>query len=88
MLLLVLVEAVPTKADRVLARQREVRGGRLNTAEFGERMRGSGVYWQVIEKSFRVHCARLGFNQDEQRRAYEERPDTFRRPSAQGSLFE
>lgn len=81
-------ERLPTKADRVLARQREVRGGRLNTAEFGERMRGSGVYWQVVEKSFRVHCARLGFNRDEQRRAYEERPHTFRRPSAQGSLFE
>ncbi len=71
----------------MLARQREVRGGRLNVSEFGERMQGKGVYWELIEKSFRVHCARLGFNQDEGH-AYESRPSTFRRPTAQGSLFE
>ena len=80
-------ERLPTKADRVLARQREVRGGRLNVAEFGERMKGSGVYWKVIEKSFKIHCARLGFNWDDGH-AYESRPDTFRRPSPQGSLFD
>jgi DNA repair photolyase len=80
-------ERLPTKADRVLARQREVRGGRLNVSEFGERMQGSGVYWKVVEQSFRVHCARLGFNQNEGH-AYDSRPSTFRRPSAQGSLFE
>jgi DNA repair photolyase len=80
-------ERLPTKADRVLARQREVRGGRLNVSEFGERMHGKGVYWELIEKSFRVHCARLGFNQ-ENKHAYVARPSTFRRPSAQGSLFD
>ena len=80
-------ERLPTKAERVLARQREVRGGRLNTAEFGERMHGKGVYWELIEKSFRVHCARLGFNR-ENKHAYVARPSTFRRPSAQGSLFD
>ena len=76
-----------TKAERVLSRQREVRGGRLTPSEFGERMKGRGVYWQLVEQSFRVHCARLGFNQDEGP-AYESRPSTFRRPSPQGSLFE
>ena len=81
-------ERLPTKAERVLARQREVRGGRLNTAEFGERMRGHGAYWQMIEKSFRVHCARLGFNKDEEKHAYVKRPSAFRRPSPQGSLFD
>src|SRR5918911_904453 len=70
-------ERLPTKADRVLARQREVRGGRLNVARFGERMRGRGVYWKLVEQSFRVHCARLGFNQDNEH-AYESRPNTFR----------
>ena len=80
-------ERLPTKADRVLARQREVRGGRLNVSRFGERMKGDGAYWKVIEKSFRVHCARLGFNRDEGP-AYESRPSTFRRPTAQGSLFD
>jgi DNA repair photolyase len=81
-------ERLPTKAARVLARQREARGGRLNSAEFGERMRGHGPYWQLIEKSFRVHCARLGFNRDDGREGAEQRPSTFRRPSPQGSLFD
>ena len=80
-------ERLPTKADRVMARLREVKGGRLNISEFGERMRGRGEYWEMIHKSFRVHSARLGFNQ------HAEQPDpvpasTFRRPTAQGSLFE
>jgi DNA repair photolyase len=79
-------ERLPTKAGRVLARLREAKGGRLNVGEFGERMRGRGAYWQLVEQSFRVHCKRLGLNRDEG--AYSERTTTFRRPSAQGSLFE
>jgi DNA repair photolyase len=80
-------ERLPTKADKILKRLREVKDGRLNISEFGERMRGRGVYWQQVEKIFRVHCARLGFNRDEER-SYETRASTFRRPSAQGLLFE
>jgi DNA repair photolyase len=80
-------ERLPTKADRVMSHIREARGGRLNNSEFGERMRGRGAYWEMIERSFRVHCDRLGFNWkytgDE-----EARLNTFRRPTAQGSLFD
>jgi DNA repair photolyase len=79
-------ERLPTKAERVLSRLRETKGGRLNVSEFGERMRGRGVYWQLVERSFRVHCKRLGFNQDDD--SDSERATTFRRPSAQGTLFE
>lgn len=77
-------EKLPTKAERVLSRIREARGGRLNSSEFGERMRGQGAYWQIIEHSFRLHCARLGLNQDETK----PHPSTFRRPSPQGALFD
>jgi DNA repair photolyase len=80
-------ERLPTKADKILNRLREVKGGRLNIAGFGERMRGRGVYWQHVEKIFRIHSARLGFNRDEEG-SYETRASTFRRPSAQGLLFE
>jgi DNA repair photolyase len=80
-------ERLPTKAERVLARVREARGGRLNNSEFGERMRGRGEYWRVVEQSFRVHCARLGFNRRDDSN-YSTRPDTFRRPTAQPSLFD
>lgn len=86
-------EKLPTKAERVLSRIREARGGKLNASEFGERMRGRGIYWQMIERSFRVHCQRLGFNlvEAEETRRDEEAAQTasaFRRPSAQISLFD
>jgi DNA repair photolyase len=82
-------EKLPTKAQRVLNRIREARDGRLNSAEFGERMRGKGEYWEAQERLFRLYCKRLGFNLDESR-TYETEAGrtTFRRPSAQGLLFE
>lgn len=82
-------ERLPTKADRVMARVREAREGRLNSSEFGERMRGRGEYWKIIERSFRVHCERFGLNRDECAGAYGgPRRASFRRPSVQRSLFE
>ena len=79
-------EKLPTKADRILNRLREARGGRLNSSEFGERMRGNSEQWRVVEKMFKLHCARLGFNQP--KAGEQSPPSTFRRPSAQGYLFE
>jgi DNA repair photolyase len=81
-------EKLPTKAEHVLSRIREARDGRLNSSEFGERMRGKGEYWKMQERLFQVYCKRLGFNREDKRK-YEGKPlNTFRRPSAQGSLFE
>ena len=78
-------EKLPTKAGRILNRIRDARGGKLNSSVFGDRMRGQGQYWEAIEKLFRIHCERLGFNQ---RKVGEpENRRTFRRPSAQGQLF-
>jgi DNA repair photolyase len=78
-------EKLPTKADRVLNRIREAREGKLNSSIFGERMRGKGQYWEATERLFRIHCERLGFNKTPARGAV--KPGTFRRPSAQTSLF-
>jgi len=47
-------------------------------------MRGDSEQWKVIEQVFELHCKRLSFN--EGRRS--ERPDTFCRPTPQGTLFE
>jgi DNA repair photolyase len=78
-------ELLPTKADRILNRIREARDGKLNSSEFGERMRGKGQYWEATEKLFRIHCDRLGFNK---KRPHEDRPaTTFRRPTSQGLLW-
>ena len=82
-------ERLPTKAERVLNRIREARGGKLNSSVFGERMRGRGEYWNVVEKSFRLQCQRLGFNRDNDApERFEPRPTTFRRPTPQGTLFD
>jgi DNA repair photolyase len=81
-------ENLPTKADRVLNRIREARGGKLNSSEFGKRMRGSGEYWLALENLFRLHSKRLGFNQQSQRSYQNETHSTFRRPTAQGALFD
>jgi DNA repair photolyase len=80
-----LYEKLPTKADRVLNRIREARGGKLNSSVFGERMHGEGEYWSAIEKLFKIHSERLGFNKSSRRVARSE--STFRRPSAQADLF-
>jgi DNA repair photolyase len=78
-------EKLPTKAERVLNRIREAREGKLNSSVFGERMRGKGQYWEATERLFRIHCERLGFNKQAARGSGN--PGTFRRPSAQASLF-
>ncbi|HBB89232.1 MAG TPA: radical SAM protein [Blastocatellia bacterium] len=76
---------LPTKADRIMNRVREARDGKLNSAVFGERMRGKGEYWEAIHKLFKIHSERLGFNKKSARA--DAAHTTFRRPSAQANLF-
>lgn len=78
--------ALPLRAERILNRIRDVRGGKLNESEFGKRMEGTGPYWDMVVQSFKLHCRKLGFN--ERSAASETIRKTFRRPSAQGTLFE
>lgn len=80
-------EKLPTKADRVLNRIRDARGGKLNSSVFGERMRGKGQYWDAQQKLFEVYSKRLGFNEHRCGSERHTRVNTFRRPTAQGSLF-
>jgi DNA repair photolyase len=81
-------ERLPTKAERVLNHIREARDGKLNSSEFGERMRGKGEYWKALERLFDVHCARLGFNLAREGSYAQSVQSSFRRPSAQGNLFD
>jgi DNA repair photolyase len=76
----------PDRADRVMARVREMRGGRDNDARFGTRMTGTGVWAQLIRQRFDKACARLKLNGGR----HELDLTQFRRPSAQpgqGNLF-
>ena len=52
----------PLAAAHVMARVREARGGRENDPRFGVRMKGEGVYADMIRRRFELACRRLGLN--------------------------
>jgi DNA repair photolyase len=53
-------EGFPLAAERVLARTREMRGGKLNDPAFGSRMRGEGRYAETIAQLFDATARRFG----------------------------
>ncbi len=53
----------PDRAERVMARVREMRGGRDYDAHFGARMQGRGTWARLLHQRFARACARLGLNQ-------------------------
>ena len=52
----------PDRAARVMARVREMRGGRDYQAQFGRRMQGEGVWADLLAQRFAAACTRLGLN--------------------------
>lgn len=52
----------PQRAAHVLNRMKDLRGGELYTSEFGQRMRGSGPYADLIRQRFNRQCRKLGLN--------------------------
>jgi len=57
-----LAEHAPGRADKVMARLREMHGGRDYDPRWGHRMRGEGEYAQMIGKRFRAAARRLGLD--------------------------
>ncbi|MCL4699891.1 MAG: PA0069 family radical SAM protein [Burkholderiaceae bacterium] len=81
-----LAQHLPDRAARVMARVREMRGGRDYDAKFGTRMTGTGTWAQLVRQRFEKTCARLGLN----RERHELDLTQFRPPEAnpaQGRLF-
>ncbi len=82
-------EAFPLLAEKVLARVREMRGGKLNDPSFGSRMQGEGPYIETVRQLFE-HTARrlglstreMGINDERPRRAAGD--TTFIRPTDKG----
>ncbi|MBV1705134.1 MAG: PA0069 family radical SAM protein, partial [Hyphomicrobiales bacterium] len=56
-----LVAHYPERATRALAGVRDMRGGKLNSPEFGARMSGSGPYAWMVARRFQIARARLGY---------------------------
>ncbi|TAG06011.1 MAG: PA0069 family radical SAM protein [Betaproteobacteria bacterium] len=50
----------PDRAEHVMNRIRDMKQGKENNSDFGERMRGSGIYADLIRQRFRKNCVRLG----------------------------
>jgi DNA repair photolyase len=74
--------ALPQRARKVENAIRAMRGGKLDESGFGRRFEGLGERFRVLQRTFELHCRRLGF-------CDEARPErrTFRRPHEQGRLF-
>jgi hypothetical protein len=42
----------------------QMRGGRDNDPQFGSRMRGQGIFADLISHRFEIACQRLGLNRE------------------------
>jgi DNA repair photolyase len=52
----------PERADHVISIVRQMRGGKDNDPRFGERMRGTGNFAELISRRFALACKRFGLN--------------------------
>jgi DNA repair photolyase len=75
----------PQRAQRVMHRIQEMRGGKDYDSDFATRMKGSGTWAQLLQQRFERTSRRLGFNA----RKEDLRCDLFRppAPAGQGTLF-
>lgn len=59
-----LAEHYPDRAEKIMARLREMHGGRDYDPRWGHRMRGEGHYAQMVAQRFKATCKRLGFSEE------------------------
>ena len=59
-----LAQHYPQRATRVMARIREMRGGKDYDSDFSTRMKGSGVWAELIGQRFHKACARLALDRE------------------------
>ena len=76
-------EHFPLRAEKVLKRIREMRGGKFNDARFGKRMKGEGFTAEAISRLFKL--ARKNAQIPE--RGPEVTAEHFRRPGSTRELF-
>lgn len=75
----------PLRAAHVISLIRQSRGGGDYDSRFGSRMRGEGVFADLLSRRFAVACRQLGLNQGE-RYGGGGRADLFIPPAAEGDL--
>jgi DNA repair photolyase len=72
----------PLRAERVMARIKDMRGGKDYDGDFATRMRGQGIWADLIRQRFEKACRRLGFN----RERHTLDSSLFRPPGAAGQM--
>jgi DNA repair photolyase len=75
----------PQRAQRVMHRIQEMRGGKDYDSDFATRMKGSGAWADLIGQRFRKTAGRLGFNQ--KKVAFPTADFRPPAPPGQGTLF-
>ncbi|MGB0134404.1 PA0069 family radical SAM protein [Dokdonella sp.] len=78
---------VPDRAEHVMSLIRQMRGGRENDARFASRMRGEGVYADLIRQRFALACRKYGLKRSRELSLDCSKFIAPRRDSAQGDLF-
>lgn len=75
----------PDRAQRVMARLRELHGGQDYSHQWGQRMRGQGLWADLLRQRFHKACERYGLNRTHNQLDLSQfRPGALR---GQGSLF-
>ncbi|MFO7448041.1 MAG: PA0069 family radical SAM protein [Ignavibacteriaceae bacterium] len=69
----------PGKAGKILNRIRDVRGGKLSSAEWGKRFSGEGEIAEAIHKLFKISCKKYGLNKPR----FDLTTDLFRRKTSE-----
>jgi DNA repair photolyase len=84
-----LLQHFPLKAEHVMSRLNEMRGGKDNDARFGSRMTGEGVFAKLLKERFNKAAARFGLNAEGRRGILALDASQFRSPylASQGALF-
>ena len=55
-----LAEAFPDRAKHIESAILDMRGGRMNRSDFGDRMHGTGARWSAVARLFEIHRRRNG----------------------------
>jgi len=74
----------PLKAEHVMSRIHQMRGGRDNDPAFGARMRGSGEFAALLRRRFDIACKRFGLNAGQRGTSLD--TTIFRAPRLDGQL--
>jgi len=74
---------LPDRAEHVMSLVNDTREGKDNSAQFGARMRGSGVWAQLLRDRFRLASRRFGYTTE---RRVQLATDLFRPPESGGQM--